>query len=81
MKSKSRRVGDLIGWCQNNNLVIKVSITKELFVDFRKKHLRFHEPVTIDGKLKRVNSFRFLREHISEDLSCAQHIDAIPKKT
>ena len=38
----------LTRWCRDNNLLLKVSKTKEIVVDFRRGHTE-HPPLTIDG--------------------------------
>lgn len=39
-KTNLKQVEDLIRWCQDNSLLLKVSKTKELIVDFGKKQGR-----------------------------------------
>ena len=39
---------DLAGWCQNNNLSLSVTNTKEVSVDYRKRRTE-HAPILIDG--------------------------------
>jgi hypothetical protein len=41
-------VRDLAGWCQNNNLSLNVTKTKEIIVDYRKMRTK-HAPILIDG--------------------------------
>ncbi|KAI3371986.1 hypothetical protein L3Q82_006856 [Scortum barcoo] len=51
----------LTSWCQDNNLQLNVSKTKELIVDFRRRQREEHAPLSINGTtVERVNSFRFL---------------------
>ncbi|KAI3368159.1 hypothetical protein L3Q82_007893 [Scortum barcoo] len=51
----------LTSWCQDNNLHLNVSKTKELIVDFRRRQREEHAPLSINGTMvERVNSFRFL---------------------
>ena len=40
-------VRDLGGWCQNNNLSLNVTKTKEMIVDYRKRRTE-HTPILID---------------------------------
>ena len=70
----------LENWCQENNLSLNVSKTKELIVDFRKQE-RVHPSISINGTaVERVSSFKFLGVHISEDLTWAVHISQVVKK-
>ncbi|KAK1797599.1 hypothetical protein P4O66_000788 [Electrophorus voltai] len=49
----------LENWCQENNLLLNVSKTKELIVDCSKKQERHYQSVRISGTtVERVNSFR-----------------------
>jgi hypothetical protein len=51
-----RKLRDLAVWCQDNNLSLNVSKTKELIVDYRKRRAE-HAPINIDGpELERVES-------------------------
>ncbi|KAI3357104.1 hypothetical protein L3Q82_015570, partial [Scortum barcoo] len=52
----------LTSWCQDNNLQLNVSKTKELIVDFRRRQREEHAPLSINGTtVERVSSFRFLQ--------------------
>ncbi len=62
-------VSTLTKWCQENHLSLNIDKTKELVVDFRRQS-REHTPITIDKTpVERVNSFKFLGIHITEDLT------------
>ncbi len=68
-------------WCQENHLSLNIDKTKELVVDFRRQS-REHTPITIDKTpVERVNSFKFLGVHITEDLTWSAHTDAVLKKS
>ncbi len=74
-------VSTLTKWCQENHLSLNIDKTKELVVDFRRPS-REHTPITIDKTpVERVNSFKFLGVHITEDLTWSAHTDAVLKKS
>ncbi len=59
---------------------LNIDKTKELVVDFRRQS-REHTPITIDKTpVERVNSFKFLAVHITEDLTWSAYTDAVLKK-
>ncbi len=71
----------LTSWCQDNCLSLKVSKTKELIVDFRKRQQRPYTPLMISGTpVERVSSFKYLGVNISEDLTRTTHIQTQVKK-
>ncbi len=71
----------LTSWCQDNCLYLNVSKTKELIVDFRKKHLLPYTPLMISGTpVERVSSFKYLGVNISEDLTWTTHIQTQVRK-
>ncbi len=73
-------VSTLTKWCQENHLSLNIDKTKELVVDFRRQS-RVHTPITINKTpVERVNSFKFLGVHITEDLTWSAHTDAVLKK-
>ncbi len=56
--------------------------TKELIVDFRKRHLRPYTPLMISGTpVERVSSFKYLGVNISEDLTWTTHIQTQVRKS
>ena len=63
-------VEELVGWCDSNNLILNISKTKELVVDFRKKTSRPLSTLSIKGvEVERVTHFQFLGTTIHESLS------------
>ncbi|KAK1788592.1 hypothetical protein P4O66_002668 [Electrophorus voltai] len=71
----------LENWCQENNLLLNISKTKDLIVDCSKKQERHYQPVSISGTtVERVDSFRYLGVHISQDLSWSRHTNSLAKK-
>ncbi len=73
-------VSTLTKWCQENHLSLNIDKTKELVVDFRRQS-REHTHITINKTpVERVNSFKFLGVHITEDLTWSAHTDAVLKK-
>jgi hypothetical protein len=67
-------------WCQDNNLSLNVSKTKELIVDYRKR-LAEQGPIDIDrAVVARVESFKFLGIHITNKLSWSKHTKIVVKR-
>ena len=70
-------------WCQDNNLSLNVSKTKELIVDHRKlqEGPHRHSPIDINGaEVERVRHFKFLGVHISDNLTWTHHTDTTARK-
>ncbi len=62
-------VEELVRWCENNNLILNISKTKELAVDFRRKATPLL-PLSINGEVvEKVTSFKFLGTTIHQSLS------------
>jgi hypothetical protein len=75
-------VRDLAEWCQENNLSLNINKTKELILDFRKKqreHAPIHAPIDRTA-VEKVESFKFLGVHITDDLKLSTHTDSVVKK-
>ncbi|KAI3364792.1 hypothetical protein L3Q82_000987 [Scortum barcoo] len=73
-------VDRLAEWCDTNNLLLNTGKTKELIVDFR-RNADPHTPIHIKGMtVERVNSFKFLGVHISEDLTWITGCSKLVKK-
>uniref|UniRef100_A0A3P9JDD6 Reverse transcriptase domain-containing protein n=1 Tax=Oryzias latipes TaxID=8090 RepID=A0A3P9JDD6_ORYLA len=78
-----KEIGHLENWCERNNLLLNVSKTKELIVDFatkQKQRRNYQTPVIDKSPVERVNSFRYLGVHITQDLSWSCHINTVVKK-
>ncbi|KAK1794815.1 hypothetical protein P4O66_010027, partial [Electrophorus voltai] len=76
-----KEIKHLENWCQENNLLLNVSKTKELIVDCSKKQEQHYQPVRISGTMvERVDSFRYLGVRISQDLSWSRHTNSLAKK-
>ena len=66
-------------WCQDNNLSLNVSKTKEMIVDYRKRRAE-QAPINIDGAVvERVVSFKFFAVHITNKLSWSKHTKTVGK--
>ena len=58
----------VVSWCETNDLMLNVSKTKEIVIDFRKDQ-NIKEPLIIGGQIvEQVDNFKFLGSYISEDL-------------
>ena len=74
-------MADLSRWCQENSLILNVSKTKVLIVDFGRTQLRAYTPLDIGGTaVDRVSSFEYLRVEISKDLTWTTHISSLVGK-
>eukprot|EP00745_Piridium_sociabile_P003717 TRINITY_DN12164_c1_g1_i2.p1 TRINITY_DN12164_c1_g1~~TRINITY_DN12164_c1_g1_i2.p1 ORF type:complete len:203 (+),score=27.45 TRINITY_DN12164_c1_g1_i2:2-610(+) len=69
----------LAGWCEENNIELNVSKTKEIVIDFR-KNKPLYEPLSLMGKLEIVTSFQFLGTVISDNLCWDKHIMSVVSK-
>ncbi|KAM9440378.1 serine/threonine-protein phosphatase PP1-gamma catalytic subunit A isoform 1-T1 [Clarias gariepinus] len=72
-----KEVGNLENWCQRNNLR-NGSKTKELMVDFSTKQEM--TAIINESPVERVESFKYLGVHITQDLSWSCHINTVVKK-
>jgi len=80
-ETQSRKeIENLVNWCVDNNLSLKVNKTKEIVIDFTKNSGR-HAPVYINSvEVEMVVSFRFLGVQITNKLSRSHHTNLIVKK-
>ena len=70
----------LAEWDQENNLTLNVNKMMELIMDFRKQQ-REHPPIHIAGTaVEKVESFKFLGVHITDNLKRSTHTDSVVKK-
>ena len=73
-------VRDLAGWCQNKNLSLKVTKTKEMIVDYRKRRTE-HATILIDGAvMEQAESFKFLGVYITNKLEWSKHTKTVVKR-
>ncbi|KAK3562505.1 hypothetical protein QTP86_034772, partial [Hemibagrus guttatus] len=73
-------IKNLETWCQDNNLLLNVSKTKELIVDFSTKQERNYQPLINGTPVERVDRFQYLGVHITRDLSWSCHVNTLVKK-
>ena len=74
------QIASTIKWCANNNLLLNVTKTKELIIDFR-RNKNHKDAIIIDGQeVEQVNNFKFLGTHIAEGLKWHNNILDIAKK-
>ncbi|KAI5626366.1 gastrula zinc finger protein XlCGF28.1-like [Silurus asotus] len=74
-------IKNLERWCQENNLLLNISKTKELIVDFSTEQERSYQPLNINGTpVERVDRFRYIGVHITQDLSWSCRINTLVKK-
>ena len=73
-------VRELAWWCQNNNLSLNITKTKEMIVDCRKRSTE-HAPILIYGAVvEQVESFKFLVVHITNKLEWSEHTETVVKR-
>lgn len=71
----------LTTWCRIHSLLLNVSKTKEMVIDFRKNSRPAHSPLIIDVVVVQwAHSIEFLGVHMAEDLSFTTNTVAITKK-
>ena len=76
------RVDDFVEWCENNFLLLNVSKTKELVIDFRRKKKSQVVPIQMKGAdIEIVDSYKYLGVVIDSKLNWSLHIDKVYKKT
>lgn len=71
----------LSGWCSADNLALNTTKTKEIILDFRRKHNADLDPLYISREcVESVHTFKFLGVHIFEDFSWSPNTTATIKK-
>ena len=70
----------MVDWCGKNNLVLNVSKTCEITIDFRKHKNPMCQLLIDNTVVKQVESFKFLGSTISSDLSWGNNTASIVKK-
>lgn len=72
----------LTTWCRSHSLLLNVSKTNEMVIDFRKKSRPARSPLIIDVVVvQRAHSIKFLGVHMAEDLSFTTNTVDITKKS
>ena len=62
-------IDNITTWCDDNNLFLNVSKTKEMIVDFRRNKCDI-QPIFIDNtEVEQVDVFKFLGIYLTNDLS------------
>ena len=69
-----------VNYCDTNHVELNVSKTKEMLIDFGKKHPHY-EPIMIKGsEVQRVQSYKYLGVLMDDKLDWHLHIDSVVKK-
>jgi len=69
-----------LDWCGRNNLILNVSKTKEIIIDFRKNHPS-HTPLIINNtEVEVVWSTKFLGVLMTDTVTWTQHTVALAKR-
>ena len=59
----------IVDWCANNNLLLNVSKTKEIIIDFRHNKTPMAPLQINNSTVEQVSTFKFLGTHVSNNLS------------
>jgi len=73
-------INKCIEWCDQNNLLLNATKTKELIIDFRKCEPSYREVTIKDSKVDRVNKFKYLGTIIDNKLSWSDHLSSVESK-
>ena len=75
-----QEINSIVHWCDENNLILNVSKTKELIIDFKKNKSPI-EPLIINEKeVEIIDVFKFLGVYVTNDLSWHMNCSNIYKK-
>ena len=73
-------ITQFIDWCESNFLVLNVSKTKEMVVDFRRKKSPV-QPIMMKGEpIEMVDDYKYLGVVLDNKLNWASHADLVYKK-
>ena len=73
-------VDELVAWCDRHYLVLNVTKTEEMVIDFRTKGEPI-QPLTIKGEdVRQVESYKYLGTIIDNQLNWGENIQAVLKK-
>ena len=78
--STREEVQRMVDWCGKNNLVLNVSKTCEMTIDFRKHKNPMCQLLIDNTVVKQVESFKFLGSTISSDLSWGNNTASMVKR-
>ena len=67
--SYRNQVNKISDWCDDNNLLLNVSKTKELIIDFRKNKTPMAPLIINNTAVKMIHKFEFLGTYVSSDLT------------
>ena len=75
-----REIDGIVNWCDNNNLFLNVSKTKEIIVDFRKNKNNLDPVIINNSVVEQISVFKFLGCYLTDDLSWHYNCTQILKK-
>ena len=70
----------IVNWCDDNNLFLDVSKTKEIIVDFRKNKNNLDPVIINNSVVEQISVFKFLGCYLTDDLSWHYNCTQILKK-
>ena len=77
----TQEVMSFVDWCDSNHLVLNVTKTKEMVIDFRKQTKVPDLIVIKENDVERVETFKYLGIVLNNKLTWKQNTDSIVKKT